>query len=162
MDLITGTEVTVARVVPVPPERMWELITAVDRIGKWSPETIDGGWGDDEPKLVPGTRFTGRNRFPNGLEATAVCEITEVVPGEVFAWSVLDEDGAAGSLWRYHLSAGEGGTTVVRQTFRHGPGDTGAREEADAAAAMDDRLVALCANMLATIAAMSAEPSATA
>jgi uncharacterized protein YndB with AHSA1/START domain len=156
-DLVTGAEVTIARTVPVPRERMWELITAVGRIGEWSPETIGADWDGAEPALKPGARFHGHNRFPNGFQGTIVCEITEVSPLTVFAWSALDGEGEAGSLWRYQLTDGaEPGTTVVRQTFRHGPGQTGVRAPAEAEpGTLDDRLVTLCGNMLTTIAAMA-------
>ncbi|HWS35604.1 MAG TPA: hypothetical protein VN408_23050 [Actinoplanes sp.] len=39
MDLITGAGVTVTVIVPLPRDQMWELITAVERTGAWSPET---------------------------------------------------------------------------------------------------------------------------
>lgn len=150
MDLVTGAEVTVTRVVPVSRERMWDLITAGGRIGEWSPETR----GATGFRLAPGARFTGHNRYPDGFETTVTCEITDVVAQRAYAWSVLDDDGVAGSMWRYELADGDDpGTCVVRHTFRHGPGVTGARVGADS---LDSRLVTLCTTMLATIAAMAA------
>lgn len=144
MDLVTGAGVTVAVVVPVPRERMWELVTDVERIGEWSPETAGGEWVGDG-------RFVGHNRFPDGTRATAVCVVTERRDGEVFAWDVLDAAGLTGSSWRYELVDGDDvGTTLVRQSFRHGPGDTGARS----AEGIGGRLVTLCSNMVATISAM--------
>jgi uncharacterized protein YndB with AHSA1/START domain len=102
MDLVTGTGVTVELVVPLPPEQVWELVTAVDRIGEWSPEATGGHWCDESPGPVTGARFTGTNRFPNGIESTVVCLVTEAREPEVFAWDVLDDSGATGSSWRYH------------------------------------------------------------
>lgn len=151
MDLVTGAGTAVSIVVPVPRERMWELVTAVTRIGEWSPETVGASWCDEVGGPFAGARFTGRNRFPNGFEGTVVCVVTEVRDGSVFAWDVLDEAGLAGSSWRYELTDGaEPGTTLVRQSFRHGPGVTGAR----IAGGFERRLVQLCDNMVVTIGAM--------
>ena len=46
MDLVTDAQVAIALTVPVPRERMWDLITAVDRVGEWSPEAFGGAWAD--------------------------------------------------------------------------------------------------------------------
>ncbi|GIE30920.1 hypothetical protein Ait01nite_039650 [Actinoplanes italicus] len=152
MDLVTGTGVTVELVVPLPPEQVWELVTAVDRIGEWSPEATGGRWCDESPGPVTGARFTGTNRFPNGFESTVTCLVTEAREPEVFAWDVLDGNGATGSSWRYELSGGTTpGTTIVRQSFRHGPGVTGAR----LGGPIEGRLTVLCSNMMSTINAMT-------
>lgn len=45
---VTGARVDLETTVDMPPERLWELITAVHRIGEWSPECEEGSWlGDD-------------------------------------------------------------------------------------------------------------------
>jgi uncharacterized protein YndB with AHSA1/START domain len=152
MDLVTGTEVAVTVVVPLPREQVWKLVTDVERIGEWSPETTGARWCDEPGGPAAGARFLGTNRFPNGVETTATCVVVAAFEPEVFAWDVLDADGATGSAWRYELADGTSpGTTVVRQSFRHGPGRTGART----AGTMDERLLALCRNMLTTITAMT-------
>src|SRR6266498_4017008 len=70
MDMVTGARVAVALPVPIPRQRMWDLVTAVGRIGEWSPEATGGSWCDDAQGPAPGARFIGRNRFPNGFEST--------------------------------------------------------------------------------------------
>jgi hypothetical protein len=86
------------------------------------------------------------------------CVVIEAERPTRFAWTVLDDAGLVGSMWRYELEAGsEPGTTVVRQMFTHGPGATGAR--AGAAADPQDltnRLLAIAQNMATTITAMAA------
>ncbi|GAA4608630.1 uncharacterized protein YndB with AHSA1/START domain [Actinoplanes octamycinicus] len=160
MDLVTDAEVTVARLVAVPRERMWELITAIGRIGEWSPETVRI---DAPPELVPGARFVGHNRYPDGFVSTVTCEITEFDRPAVFAFTALDEHGVPASLWRYELQDGRHPeTTLVRQTFRHGPGITGMRVAANAdERSLDSRLATLGANMLTTIAAMTTQTQLT-
>ncbi|MDP9848358.1 SRPBCC family protein [Streptosporangium lutulentum] len=161
MDMVTGAQVAVALVVPIPRERMWELVTAVDRIGEWSPETIGGNWCDDTRSPAPGARFIGRNRFPNGRESMVTCVVTEAERPSVFAWTVLDGAGLVGSAWRYELrEGGEPGSTLVHHSFTHGPGASGARADAEAdPKALDSRLVTLCRNMTTTITAMAAADS---
>ena len=158
MDLVTGSQVAVALIVPMARERVWDLITAVDRIGEWSPETAAARWSGRDGQPAPGARFSGYNRFPSGFESTVTCVVTEAERPEVFAWAVLDGAGLVGSSWRYELRDGtEPGSTEVRHSFTHGPGITGARVAAEEdPGALEERLVTLCRNMTSTIAAMVA------
>ncbi|MFG2075209.1 SRPBCC family protein [Nonomuraea maritima] len=162
MDLVTGAQVTVVLPVPIPRERMWELITAIERTGEWSPEATGGVWCDAEGPAV-GARFIARNRYAGGFESTVTCVVTEAEQPLAFGWTVLDDAGLAGSLWRYELRDGdEPGSTLVSHSFTHGPGVTGARESAEAdPEALGSRLATLCRNMSATIAAMVAADSPT-
>lgn len=157
MDLVTGAQVAVAVTVPVPRERMWDLITDIGRVGDWSPEALGGFWLEGEAGPHPGARFVGRNRFAGGFVSTVNCVITEADRPSRYAWDVLDDSGEVGSAWLYELrNGGEPGTTVVHHSFTHGPGITGAREGAEAdPEALNRRLVTLCRNMTTTIAAMA-------
>lgn len=156
MDAVTGAQVAITKRVPLDRERVWDLITAVGRIGEFSPEAHDGAWfnGAEGPQL--GARFIAHNRYGDGFVSTVTCVVTESNWPATFAWTVLDDTGLVGSAWRYDLSEGdEPGTTVVRHEFTHGPGVTGLREGAEINPdALDRRLVALCRNMTTTIAAM--------
>ncbi len=162
MDMVTGARVAVALPVPIPRQRMWDLVTAVGRIGEWSPEATGGSWCDDAQGPAPGARFIGRNRFPNGFESTVTCVVIEAERPSIFAWTVLDDAGLVGSTWRYELREGsEPGSTIVHHSFTHGPGASGAREGADAdPRALNSRLVTLCRNMATTIVAMATADSA--
>ena len=163
MDIVTGAHVAVGLVVPVPRDQLWDLVTAVDRIGEWSPEVTGGAWCEGAAGPVPGARFHGHNRFPNGFESTVTCVVTEAQRPDVFAWAVLDDAGQVGSAWRYELrEGGEPGTSVVHHSFTHGPGFTGVRPGAEEdPQALHDRLVTLCRNMTSTIAAMVTTESLT-
>jgi uncharacterized protein YndB with AHSA1/START domain len=156
MDVVTGAQVAVALNVQIPPERMWDLITAVERIGEWSPEAIGGTWDDGAQGPVPGARFTARNRFANGTVGTVTCVVIEAERPSTFAWTVLDDSGLVGSTWRYELrEGGEPGSTLAHHSFTHGPGITGARVGVEAdPQALGSRLVTLCQNMITTIDAM--------
>ncbi|MCG5220212.1 SRPBCC family protein [Streptosporangium sp. KLBMP 9127] len=163
MDMVTGAQVAVTLPVPIPRERMWDLITAVDRIGEWSPEATGAGWCDGAQGPAPGARFIATNRFANGVESRVTCVVIEAERPSTFAWQVLDKAGLVGSTWRYQLSEGDDpGNTLVHHSFTHGPGASGARVAVRAdPQALSGRLITLFHNMTTTIAAMAAADSAT-
>src|SRR5580658_2347866 len=135
-DLVTGASVEVRVELDGSPEDIWTLITDVSRIGKWSPECVDGWWVDREGDLPRvGARFEGHNRFPGGFEATVLCVVTDADRPETFAWVALDEEQVVerpGSIWRYWLRPSEtAGRTTVIHRFEHGPGQTGVRRAVD-------------------------------
>ncbi|GAA3811667.1 SRPBCC family protein [Streptomyces chiangmaiensis] len=129
MDFVTGAQVAIALTVQISRERMWELITAVDRIGEWSPEAMGGTWANGALGPSAGARFTARNHFASGFVSTVNCVVTEAERPRTFAWTVLDDSGLVGSTWRYELGeGGEAGSTQVFHSFTHGPGKTPAPE----------------------------------
>jgi uncharacterized protein YndB with AHSA1/START domain len=156
MDVVTGTQVAIALTVEIPRERMWELVTAVDQIGEWSPEAMRGTWDDGALGPFAGARFTARNRHADGPVSTVTCVVIEAKRPRTFAWTVLDDSGLVGSRWRYELrEGGKPGGTQVCHSFTHSPGITGARVGAEAdPQALNRRLVTLCRNMTTTIGAM--------
>lgn len=158
VDDVTGIGVEVERTVPVPPAAMWAVISDVTRIGEWSPECVAAEWLEGAGPKV-GARFVGHNRYPGGFTASVTCVVTEAEQPHAFAWQVLDEAGEPYGTWRYELRpAGGSGRTLVRQSFVHGPGDSGLRVGARKAgrAAADGRLAELRRNMIITIDAMAA------
>jgi hypothetical protein len=52
---VNGAQVAVALTVPIRRERMWDLVTAVDRIGEWSQEATGAGGAREEAKADPRT-----------------------------------------------------------------------------------------------------------
>ncbi|MCW2878133.1 MAG: hypothetical protein JWQ95_2233 [Sphaerisporangium sp.] len=129
---ITGARVDLETTVDVTPEKLWELITAVPRIGEWSPECEHGAWLESgRPVPHEGLRFQGRNRR-EGRVWTVTCVVTEAERPRTFGWVVLDakeDPDNPGSTWRYELEPGDSpDQTLVRHSFVHGPGHTGLRE----------------------------------
>ncbi|WP_020498426.1 SRPBCC family protein [Sciscionella marina] len=152
---VTGAHTEVCLRVGLPVDQLWALVTDVPSYGRWSRECVRTEWleaGVGAPK--PGDRFAGHNEFGNGFSTDALCEVTEVGKPHVFAWSVLDGNGDAGSLWRYALTP-EGGRTLLSHDFRHGSGHTVARElAAGDPGFLERRLAELRANMQDSLAAM--------
>jgi uncharacterized protein YndB with AHSA1/START domain len=157
MDTVTDAQVSVTLTVPTSPEQMWDRITAVSRIGEWSPEATGAHWCEGTPVAVAGARFIGRNRFPHGLETTVTCVVIQAERPHSFAWTVLDDAGRVGSIWRYDLAEGPlPGSAVVRHSFTHGPGASGVRTGADTdPGTFHDRLATICRNIAITVDAMA-------
>ncbi|AXI77184.1 SRPBCC family protein [Peterkaempfera bronchialis] len=166
-DTVTGVRVDVATTVGVRRERLWELITDVSRTGEWSPECTGAAWLDGDAaagsgaQARVGARFEGRNRYPDGFVSRVVCVVTEAERPSAFAWVVLDDSGdpeRPASIWRYELlPAAEPRQTLVRHSFEHGPGNSGARvADRHDPGSMAGRLEQLRGNMAATLAAMVA------
>ena len=103
--------------IAAPRERVWELVTAMERYGEWSSENTGGYWrkgADGEPGTGRvGDQFVGINRR-DGTEWKAPVEIVE-----------RDEERAYGfvtggtemnlALWRYELEDDADGGTLLTE-----------------------------------------------
>jgi hypothetical protein len=102
-------------VIAAPPERVWALVTAMERYGEWSSENAGGYWRKG-PDGVPGTgqvgdQFVGINRL-DGEEWKAPVEIVQRVENEDFAF-VTGGLSYNLVLWRYQLEPTDGGTKLT-------------------------------------------------
>ena len=75
------TSVSVTKDIAAPPERVWELVTDLARMGEWSSESTGGEWvhGWSGPAL--GARFRGTNRNGRKTWSTQVTITTFDAPG---------------------------------------------------------------------------------
>lgn len=95
------------------PDEVWALVSDVTQIGRYSPETFEAEWlgGATGPRV--GARFRGHvKRNGRGPTYWSPCTVTECEPGSVFAFAV-GKPGAPLNVWRYELTAVEGGTDVT-------------------------------------------------
>ncbi|MGH9092247.1 MAG: SRPBCC family protein [Acidimicrobiales bacterium] len=95
------------------PDRVWELLRDVTRIGRYSPETFEAEWLDGAAGPAVGARFRGHVRR-NGKGPTywTTCTVTECEPGRAFAFGVGKPDRPL-NVWRYQLEPAGGGTDVT-------------------------------------------------
>ncbi|MEY2425341.1 MAG: hypothetical protein QOI61_913 [Actinomycetota bacterium] len=105
------THVEVSRDIKADPMVVWQALSDITRMGEWSPECHTCTWNDGVTEPAVGAKFTGHNR--NGeFEWTTECEVTQSVPGEVFAF-----DGVFGDLrfakWAYRIEPADGGCRVT-------------------------------------------------
>ncbi len=102
------------------PQRVWELVSDVTQIGRFSPETFEAEWLDGATGPAVGARFRGHvKRNGRGPTYWTTCEVTESEPGRVFEFGVINA-GRALNTWRYELAEAGGGTDAT-ESFRLSP-----------------------------------------
>jgi hypothetical protein len=96
------------------PEKVWDLLSDVTRIGELSPETFEGEWTGGATGPAAGARFRGHvKRNGRGPVYWTACTVTESELGRVFAFDVLGPGQRVVNSWRYDLAAADGGTDVT-------------------------------------------------
>ena len=101
--------------IQAPPDRVFQLVSDVTRMGEWSPECRRCVWlgGATGPAL--GARFKGYNRH-SLLRWGIPCRVTEVEVGRVFAFETTPPGLPVQTHWRYELEPAEGGT-ILAESF---------------------------------------------
>ena len=101
--------------IAAPPERLYEMVSDLSRMGEWSPENQGGKWVGGATGAAEGARFKARNSNGKRSWSSVATILTADRPKEL-AW----ESSALGlkiALWRYRFEPnGQGGTTVVEST----------------------------------------------
>ena len=104
--------------VAAPPDRLYDLVSDITRMGRLSPECTGGKWLGDASGPAVGASFKGRNR--RGLiRWSTVNRVVEANRGREFAF----ETAQSGTRWGY-LFEPRGDTTLVtefREPFRKRP-----------------------------------------
>ncbi|MFD4636022.1 SRPBCC family protein [Lentzea sp. NPDC058436] len=100
--------------VPVPPERLYEIISDVSLIGLWSPSASEVAY-DDGAGPKPGAWFSGHNRRGE-REWVSRSQVLAARPGAEFSFVVggLD-DGIVRWRWTMHV---DGDGSVVTQEWQ--------------------------------------------
>ncbi len=96
------------------PEQVWELISDVTQIGKYSPETFEAEWLDGATGPEVGARFRGHVKR-NGIGPTywTPCKVLVAEPGREFTFAVLGAKNAPMNTWGYTMAPRDGGTDVT-------------------------------------------------
>ncbi len=96
-----------------PPERVWDLISDVTQIGRYSPETFEAEWLEGATGPAAGARFRGHvKRNGRGPTYWTPCTVVDCEPGRTFSFGVGSSDKPV-NVWRYELEATAGGTDVT-------------------------------------------------
>ena len=96
-----------------PPEQIWDLVSDVTRIGRYSPETFEAEWLEGATGPAVGARFRGHvKRNGRGPKYWTTCTVTECEPGRSFFFGVGSEDKPL-NLWGYRLEPTAEGTAVT-------------------------------------------------
>jgi uncharacterized protein YndB with AHSA1/START domain len=100
-----------------PPEKVWDLVSDVTKIGRYSPETFEAEWLDGATRPAVGARFRGHvKRNGKGPVYWTTCVVTACEPGREFAFGV-GPPGKALNTWSYCLEPNGRGTDVT-ESFR--------------------------------------------
>ena len=95
------------------PEKVWDLVSDVTRIGRYSPETFEAEWLDGATGPAVGARFRGHvKRNGRGPVYWTTCSVTASEPGRAFAFGV-GPPGKPLNVWSYALEPAGGGTDVT-------------------------------------------------
>jgi uncharacterized protein YndB with AHSA1/START domain len=99
--------------IAAPPERVWELVSDVTKIGRYSPETFEAEWVDGATGPAVGAKFRGHvKRNGKGPIYWTTCAVTACVPGREFAFGV-GPVGKPLNVWSYELVPADDGTDVT-------------------------------------------------
>ncbi|MGW6820523.1 SRPBCC family protein [Streptomyces sp. NPDC055005] len=100
--------------VDATPARVYDLVSDVSAIGRWSPNATDVRFDQGAGPRV-GAWFSGRNR-KDGREWTTRSQVVRADPGSAFAFVVGGaEDGIVRWSWTFHP---QGRGTVVGQSWQ--------------------------------------------
>ena len=100
--------------VSAAPERIYDMVADLPRMGEWSPECQRVEWEGGASGPAEGATFVGHNRGgPRGLiKWSRRGRVLVADPGREFAF-VTEEGGREGTVWRYRFEAVDGGTRVT-------------------------------------------------
>ncbi|HEX9547620.1 MAG TPA: SRPBCC family protein [Acidimicrobiales bacterium] len=99
--------------VDAPPEAVWDIVSDITNMGKWSPECTSAGWIGGATGPAAGARFRGRNKS-RWMRWPGTCEVTLAERGNEFTFvrkAPGNLDG--GTTWRYTFEPEDAGTRVT-------------------------------------------------
>jgi uncharacterized protein YndB with AHSA1/START domain len=97
--------------VEAPPEKVYELVSDLSRMGEWSPECYRCAWVKGATGPTVGAEFEGHNRI-GLMRWTAKGQVVAARPGAEFAFSTFSGDREE-TRWRYRFEPVGAGTDVV-------------------------------------------------
>jgi uncharacterized protein YndB with AHSA1/START domain len=96
-----------------PPERVWELVSDVTRIGEFSPETFEAEWLDGATGPAVGAKFRGHvKRNGKGPIYWVTCTVMVSEPGREFTFGTAGKTEPL-NVWSYKLEPNGDGTDVT-------------------------------------------------
>ena len=99
--------------IDAPAETLYDLVTDVTQMGRWSPENTGGKWLGGATGAAVGARFRGSNRH-GIMRWWTHCTVTEATPGRAFEFRVNESQ----MVWGYRFEP-DGDGTAVTEYRRH-------------------------------------------
>jgi uncharacterized protein YndB with AHSA1/START domain len=95
------------------PQAVWELVSDVTRIGRYSPETFEAEWLEGATGPAVGAKFRGHvKRNGRGPVYWTTCTVMDSEPGRVFAFGVGSSEKPL-NVWRYEIEPSGDGADVT-------------------------------------------------
>ncbi|HUC04044.1 MAG TPA: SRPBCC family protein [Acidimicrobiales bacterium] len=95
------------------PAEVWDLVSDVTKIGRYSPETFEAQWLDGATGPGVGVKFRGHvKRNGRGPIYWTTCTVLECEPERVFAFGVGNSERPL-NVWKYEMSPAGNGTDVT-------------------------------------------------
>ena len=110
-------QVEVSRVIAASPQRLYELVSDLPQMARWSPENTGGAWVKGATGPAVGARFKGTNR-KGSMKWSTVATVITAEPGVEFAFDVA-ASGMKVARWGYRFEAVDGGTKVTEYWDDH-------------------------------------------
>jgi uncharacterized protein YndB with AHSA1/START domain len=98
------------------PDRVWDLVTDITRMGEWSPENRGGRWTGGATGPAVGARFVGSNAHGRVRWRTH-CRVVECARPSRFAFTVAEN----GMTWGWRIAADGTGTRLTQWRDRTAP-----------------------------------------
>jgi hypothetical protein len=96
--------------ISAPPEKLYDLVSDVTRMGQWSPETVKCEWLDEATGPVVGARFKGTNRRGILRWSTKPKVVAADRPRE-FSFATPD------TRWTYRFESATDGGSEASESF---------------------------------------------
>lgn len=139
------------------PERVWALVTDIERMGEWSPENTGGRWTKGATGPAVGARFVGSNRHGR-LRWNTHCRVVECEEPQRFSFTVAEN----GMTWGWRLEPDGTGTRLTQWRDRSTPPNILVKALAASGLLGRDRENLMREGMARTLAAVKATAEATA
>lgn len=102
--------------VDAPPERVYDLLADITRMGEWSPETYRAEWRNGATRARTGARFRGWNRKgPVRWFTDPIIECAERGRELCFTTTLLGR--GRFTTWTYRMHAAPGGGTELEESW---------------------------------------------
>jgi uncharacterized protein YndB with AHSA1/START domain len=95
-----------------PPERVYELVADITRMGEWSPECYHCEWAKGASGPAVGAKFKAKNKGRRGPSWFNKPVVTAATPGREFAFN-RSGPGIGSYTWRYELEPIDSGTRLT-------------------------------------------------
>jgi uncharacterized protein YndB with AHSA1/START domain len=106
--------------IDAPPEKVYEMVTDVARMGEWSPECQRAEWVGGTTGPAVGARFKGHNKL--GIARWSTTPTVKVAdPGREFTFET-GKPGKEQTRWTYRFAPKESGTELTEsfEALRYG------------------------------------------